>query len=236
MALAIFPLTIVGPAIRPLEDPLTVLHILEESTFIGASISVEEFPLAMHSVPLPLTGVRSSVRPIVGSNSAHVVGLEGADVPRTVRPREEAFTMFHPLEVVALKAASIWPHLDSCSVVLIQGELARVLRAIDIHSHSIAVLHVVEKVTLVPVSSSMLEATHSLCLVLHPLPGVGGSIWPSLYSVAFARDTYPLAFIDRAIGELVCRAHFALALMVRGSCEKSPTGFCVSHDLQKAQC
>jgi len=81
-------------------------------------------------------------------------------------------TVLHALEIAALEAASVWPYLHSLSVMLVTRKLPGVLGAIDIHGNAVAVLHVIEKVALVPISCSMVKLPHALSFVLHPLPGV----------------------------------------------------------------
>ena len=120
--------------------------------------------------------------------SLNVVLLEVAFIAVTVRPRESAGTLLHPLRVISFELRSIGPSLDSLAVLRVVLPEATVQRPVLVEVVSKSVGFVVLPFSLVNVSIFVEEAAEEVGSVFFPVAFIEATVGPHLDALAFAYE------------------------------------------------
>jgi hypothetical protein len=128
--LAVIPSTIVLTSIRPVEDSMTLLFIINIFAHVFALIGPVEFAMAVHFVVLPVSLVDSAVSPLVLACTFDVVFFKIAVVFALVGPSELTESMLLTVSIISVIGCTIWPGLNTFTVLLVFLPLPSVLSSI----------------------------------------------------------------------------------------------------------
>jgi|688.fasta_scaffold319510_1 hypothetical protein len=103
MFIIFLKITLILALVRPLENPISILYILN-----------------------PVSNILTSINPLVMAEAMDLVVNPIAAVLRSISPTIETKTIFYTLVVIAFIAASIWPHFIPLSVLLVSEPRALV--------------------------------------------------------------------------------------------------------------
>lgn len=120
--------------------------------------------------------------------------------------------MLHTLLVLALILGSVWPLLDSETVLLILEPLSLVPTSIEMCVDSIAICFIFSPLALIDISLGMHESAIAISHSVPPEAVIPGSVRPYLHSTAIflVLVDEPLALIDCPILKYANRLYFPL--------------------------
>ena len=155
MLLALGPLARISPAVGPANFSVAVLFVIAILTpvdFPALGRPLED-ALTMHHVVAPLSFIAPAVRPSVLANSRNVVVTELPFVARVVSPHEDTVVaVFLPSDVRPRIGGSIRPSLDAYPMLLVRHPLALVDRPVCVEVFSVTVSLAVKPVALVEIA------------------------------------------------------------------------------------
>ena len=130
MLLSIFPATLVLSAVGPEEFALTLLLIIFVVSLVSSAVRPSEYSLALHLIVEPRSLENSSIGPIIPSVSLDIVLLEGSVIGATVGPGELAHAVLLAEDVLTLVSSTIWPCLETLSMLFILEPVSFILGSI----------------------------------------------------------------------------------------------------------
>ena len=88
-------------------------------SFVFAAILPHIVAIAMHNTTLELTLEVSPIGPLETTMATHLVISPSARILASVSPKVASFAFFNAAEEVSVVVASITPHLNSLSILLV---------------------------------------------------------------------------------------------------------------------
>jgi hypothetical protein len=181
--LAVFPLTVVLATIRPSENTMTLLLIVEVVSLVTTSIMPCEYTCPVHLVIVPLSGILAAIRPSVDAPSLNIVIEEGTFVGWTISPEELALAVLLAFLIIAFVAGTIRPDLLTLAMLLIFEPPTLITGTIRVVIDTEAVSLVIFPLPVVYVTVSMDKATFSISFIVTPVSLIERAVNPDLHTL-----------------------------------------------------
>jgi hypothetical protein len=133
-----------------------------------------------------------------------VIIVELSDIHGAISPFESARTVFLPVLVITFVFRTIWPGLNTESVLFVFAPFPGILSAIHVHVGSSAVSLVIEPLTLVYIAIRVNESAPAVGHVILPVALILTSVLPDLNATAMSETFFrPLTLIDGSVIKLI---------------------------------
>ena len=206
--LALYPVTLVRPAIGPDKFAVAVFTIVNILAHLLAPVCPGVHAVAVHFVVLPVALVLSPIAPHVNAFAVDIIVEELSNENGVVSPLECASAVFTTILVVTFVDGSVGPRLHTIPVLLVLEPLSRVLRAVNVDVGSATMGFVIEPLALVNITVGVDQSATPVGHIIGPIALVLRAIVPDLDATALPEAFLgPASAVDGSVVELVGPPH-----------------------------